>query len=76
MSQENVDVVRRTWEAFLAGMEHGDFGAWLDLRRRRRLRVDTAGLPERLRPIADAKRSLSSCAPDRGLRDLSVELIG
>ena len=30
MSQENVEVVRRTWEAFLAGMEHGEFDAWLD----------------------------------------------
>ena len=30
MSQENVDVVRRTWEAFRAGMEHGEFDAWLD----------------------------------------------
>jgi hypothetical protein len=28
MSQENVEVVRRAWEAFLAAMERGDPGAF------------------------------------------------
>jgi ketosteroid isomerase-like protein len=30
MSQENVEVMRRLWEEFQAGMERGDPGAWLD----------------------------------------------
>jgi hypothetical protein len=30
MSQENVEIVRRIWEAFQAGMERGDPGAIFD----------------------------------------------
>ena len=30
MSQENVEIVRRLWEEFQAGLERGDPGAWLD----------------------------------------------
>lgn len=31
MSQENVETVRGLWQAFQAGVERGDPGAWLDL---------------------------------------------
>jgi ketosteroid isomerase-like protein len=30
MSQENVEITRRFWQEFQAGMERGDPGAWLD----------------------------------------------
>ena len=30
MSEENVEIVRRLWEEFQAGLERGDPGAWLD----------------------------------------------
>jgi ketosteroid isomerase-like protein len=30
MSEENVEIVRRLYEAFREGMERGDFGAWFD----------------------------------------------
>ena len=30
MSRENVEITRRLWQEFQAGMERGDPGAWLD----------------------------------------------
>ena len=30
MSQENVEIVRRLWQDFQAGLERGDPGAWFD----------------------------------------------
>jgi ketosteroid isomerase-like protein len=30
MSEENVEIVRRLWEEFQAGLERGDPGAWFD----------------------------------------------
>jgi ketosteroid isomerase-like protein len=30
MSQENVEIARRLWEEFQAGLERGDPGAWFD----------------------------------------------
>ena len=64
MSQENVEIVRRLWQDFQAGLERGDPGAWFD---REAVADDLEWIVstplEEGRSGGAARASSSSCAP-------------